>query len=148
VIVGKPARHGQGLRERPAPLGVDPLPSTAYRPDVDPTRRRVIAARTIAVVADAVQLGLLPVFAEGAASVANDILDVVVAAVMVALVGWHLAFAPAFLAELIPIVDLAPTWTIAVLIATRKAGTTSPPSAAGAEPRPSGPRDPGRLPSG
>ena len=115
---------------------------------MDQTRRRVIAARIIAVVADAVQLGLLPVFAEGAASVANDVLDVVVAAVMVALVGWHLAFAPAFLAELVPIVDLAPTWTIAVLIATRKAGTTSQPSAVGAEPRPSAPRDPGRLPSG
>lgn len=83
------------------------------------TRRRVIAARSIAVIADAVQLGLFPLFSEGALSVANDVLDVVVAATMVALVGWHWSFVPAFVAELVPVFDLVPTWTGAVLLATR-----------------------------
>jgi len=86
------------------------------------TRRRVVAARIVAVVADAVQLGLVPLFAEGAASLVNDALDVAVGVAMIALLGWHWAFVPAFLAELVPVFDLAPTWTIAVLVATRGKG--------------------------
>jgi len=35
------------------------------------------------------------------------------------MLGWHLSFIPSFLVKLIPVGDLAPTWTIAVLIATR-----------------------------
>jgi hypothetical protein len=86
---------------------------------ISQTPRRVQAARVLGVVADAVQLGLLPLFAEGWASPLNDALDVVVGVAMVALVGWHWAFLPAFLSELIPIWDLVPSWTAAVLIATR-----------------------------
>lgn len=89
------------------------------------------------MVADAVQLGLLPLFAEGAASIVNDVLDAVIAVVMVVLVGWHWAFVPAFLAELVPVVDLAPTWTLAVFFATRRAGAASPqPPANAASPEP------------
>jgi hypothetical protein len=46
---------------------------------------------------------------------------------MVALVGWHWAFLPAFALELVPAVDLAPTWTLAVFIATRNSGAAAPP---------------------
>ena len=92
------------------------------------TRRRLLAARTLAVVADAVQLGLVPLFWEGAGSPLNDVLDVVMAVAMVALVGWHWAFLPAFLAELVPVFDLVPTWTAAVLIATRGGATPIPPA--------------------
>jgi len=87
---------------------------------VDTSRRRVLAARIIAVAADAVQLGFLPLFAGGAPAAFDAALDVVVGIVMVALVGWHWAFLPAFALELVPAVDLAPTWTIAILIATRR----------------------------
>ena len=83
------------------------------------TPKRVRAARVLGVVADAVQLGLLPMFVGGWVSPLNDALDVVVAIAMVALVGWHWAFLPAFFSELIPIWDLVPSWTAAVLIATR-----------------------------
>lgn len=82
-------------------------------------RRRILVARIAAVVADAVQLGLVPLFAPGFASVFDMVLDGAMAVAMIALVGWHWAFVPAFLAELVPVVDLAPTWTIAVLLATR-----------------------------
>lgn len=85
------------------------------------TPKRVRAARVLGVVADAVQLGLLPMFVGGWISPLNDALDVVVAIAMVALVGWHWAFLPAFFSELIPIWDLVPSWTAAVLIATRNA---------------------------
>lgn len=84
-----------------------------------PSRKRILAARALAVVADAVQLGLLPLFVQGAASPLNDALDVAVGAAMVGLVGWHWVFLPTFVTELLPVVDLAPTWTMAALIATR-----------------------------
>lgn len=94
------------------------------------TGKRIFAARAIAIVADAVQLGLIPIFAEGAASMVNDVLDVVIGITMTVLVGWNWAFLPAFAAELIPMADLVPTWTIAVFIATRgrkdKSGSTTP----------------------
>jgi hypothetical protein len=115
---------------------------------VEQTRRRILAARTLAVVADAVQLGFLPLFAEGAASIVNDVLDVVIAIVMVVLVGWHWAFVPAFLAELVPVVDLAPTWTLAVFFATRRAGTANPHPSTNAESPQPGSSPPRLLPPG
>lgn len=85
------------------------------------SRNRILAARALAVVADAVQLGLLPIFAPGVTSPINDALDVAVGAAMIALVGWNWVFLPTFVTELIPFVDLAPTWTVAAFIATRDA---------------------------
>ncbi len=81
-------------------------------------RRR--SARWIAVLADVFQIVVFPAFFPGIVSPLNDILDVAVAIVMVALVGWHIAFLPTFLAELVPGIGLFPTWTIAVLFVTRK----------------------------
>ena len=81
--------------------------------------RRVWLARAIAVLADAVQIIFMPMFAEGIASPVNDALDVAVAVVLILLVGWHIAFVPTFIVKALPFADLAPTWTIAVLIATR-----------------------------
>jgi hypothetical protein len=89
---------------------------------VDKLPRRVLAARIIAVAADAVQLGLMPLFAAGAPTGFDAALDIAVGAAMVALLGWHWAFLPAFAVELFPVVDLAPTWTIAVFLATRRRG--------------------------
>jgi hypothetical protein len=80
---------------------------------------RIRIARVIAVAADALQLGLFPAFGPGALSIVNDGLDVVVAATLVALVGWHWAFLPSFVAELVPGLDLVPTWTVAVWLGTR-----------------------------
>jgi hypothetical protein len=102
---------------------------------VEKSQRRVLAARIIAVVADAVQLGFLPLFVGGAPAGFDAVLDVAVGAAMVALLGWHWAFLPAFALELLPAVDLAPTWTIAVFIATRRMGQPgSPPPGAWNEP--------------
>lgn len=94
-----------------------PEPAETSGPRVSATRVRI--ARVIAVVADAVQLGLFPAFGTGALFFLNDCLDVVVGIAMVMLVGWHFAFVPTFVAELVPGLDLVPTWTIAVWIATR-----------------------------
>ena len=74
----------------------------------------------LAVAADALQIFVFPLFAEGALSPADDLLDVAVAAVLVHLLGWHWEFLPAFAAELVPGVDLVPFWTLAVANVYRK----------------------------
>ena len=84
------------------------------------SRRRVLAARAIALVADALQLGLFPIFAEGAASPLDAGLDVLVAAVLTWLLGWSWLFLPAFIAEGVPLLDVCPTWTAAVFFVTRE----------------------------
>jgi len=84
------------------------------------TPRRIWTARGIAVLADLVQIGLAPLFFEGGLSFFDALLDVLMAGVLTLLVGWHWAFLPAFLAELAPGVDLVPSWTLAVFLATRR----------------------------
>jgi hypothetical protein len=77
----------------------------------------------------------------------NQIVDVATAAVMTWLVGWHWAFLPTFLIEAVPIVDVVPTWTLAVLIATRGRVTPPAPTVTVEPPAPPSPPPPG-LPSG
>jgi hypothetical protein len=74
----------------------------------------------LAMIADALQIVLLPMFSEGALSPADDMLDFLVGAVLVRLLGWHWEFLPTFFAELIPGVDLVPFWTLAVANVYRK----------------------------
>jgi len=88
------------------------------------TRSRVWIARGVAMLADAIQLVLFPLFVTGGASPVNDALDLIVAVVMVRLLGWHWAFLPALVTELLPGFDLIPSWTAAVLFVTRNAGAT------------------------
>jgi len=78
------------------------------------------AAMLLAIVADALQIFLLPWFVEGAISPADDVMDLGIAALMVHLLGWHWEFLPSFLAKLVPGVDLVPFWTIAVANVWRK----------------------------
>jgi hypothetical protein len=65
-----------------------------------------------------VQLVAAPLFGEGFASPFNDVLDVVVAGVLIKLLGFHWALLPALAAEAVPALDLAPTWTASVLLIT------------------------------
>jgi hypothetical protein len=81
--------------------------------------QRIKLARAVAVAADLLELAVMPAFAQGALSPANDVLDVVVGVIMVWLLGWHWAFLPTFAAELVPLVTLVPTWTAAVFLVTR-----------------------------
>jgi hypothetical protein len=100
------------------------------------------AAWVVALAADALQIALFPLFGEGFASAANDALDLAVGALLLWLLGWHLALLPALVAELLPAVDLVPTWTAAVFLATRgsRAATAAgpaqgpPPTAGGSIP--------------
>ncbi len=78
-------------------------------------------AMLLAIVADALQLVVFPVFVEGALSPADDLLDLGVGAAMIHLLGWHWEFLPSFLAKLVPGADLVPFWTMAVASVWRKA---------------------------
>jgi hypothetical protein len=90
------------------------------------TPARVRAARWIAIAADFLQIAVFPVFLPGVASPWDDALDAATALALVVLVGWHWAFLPSFIAELVPGLDLVPTWTAAVFFVTRgKAGGSS-----------------------
>jgi hypothetical protein len=82
---------------------------------------RLRVAFLLAIVADALQLAVIPLFVEGAESPAADIVDVAMAAAMFFLLGWHWEFLPSFAAKLIPGVDLVPLWTLAVANVYRKA---------------------------
>src|SRR5207248_5740514 len=89
------------------------------------------AALMVALFADALQIVFFPLFAEGALSPVNDLLDIAVAWVLTRLLCWHWAVLPSLLAEFLPGVDLVPSWTIAVLLVTcdmpTEDSTTHPP---------------------
>ncbi len=84
-------------------------------------------AWVVAIGADALQILAFPFFAEGGASPADSVLDLLVAFVLVRLLGWHWAFLPSLAAELIPGLDLFPTWTAAVWFVTRQQVHSSEP---------------------
>jgi hypothetical protein len=82
------------------------------------TSLRVSLAFAVSIVADLVQLpinaaaftGILALPGEGV----DLVVDLVAGAVISALLGFHWALVPTFFAELIPGLDLAPTWTACV----------------------------------
>ncbi len=83
------------------------------------TPLRIKAAWAVAVGMDALQMLLFPITIEGAISPWADGLDFIAMALLWVLLGWHWTFLPSVIVKVIPIMDLAPTWTIAVAIATR-----------------------------
>lgn len=92
---------------------------------LDQSSRRKLAW-ALAIAADFTQIVAFPIFGEGFASPLNDALDLGIGVALLALLGWHWSFVPAFAAELIPGVDMVPTWTASVLLATRGAGAKPP----------------------
>ena len=50
----------------------------------------------------------------------------VVALLLTRWMGWHLAFLPAFVTELIPIANFIPSWTLAMWIVTKLRGRKQP----------------------
>jgi hypothetical protein len=79
-----------------------------------PQRTRFQIAMALAVIADALQIVLLPFFVEGAESPVDDVLDLGIGVALVSLLGWNWEFLPSFLVKLVPGVDLVPLWTLAV----------------------------------
>jgi hypothetical protein len=77
---------------------------------------RETAALVLAIAADAIQVAFFPLFGEGVLSPLDDCLDVAMFLILVKVLGWHTILLPTMAAELIPLVDACPTWTLSVLI--------------------------------
>jgi hypothetical protein len=92
------------------------------------TRREIQVVRAVAAFADLLQFAIFPLMFEGLLSPLNVAVDLLMAGFFTWRLGWHWALLPAFVSELVPFWDLAPTWTIAVLLATRgREGPAAPP---------------------
>jgi len=83
-------------------------------------RSRLRAAWVVAVLVDGLQMITAPAEVTGPMAWVLEVgLDLVTMSVMIFLVGFHWTFLPSFVTKLLPFVDLAPTWTLALFIATR-----------------------------
>lgn len=103
------------------------------------TPRRKKIALAVCAVADAVQLGLFPVFAPGGLSIPDDALDLTIAVILVVTVGWSWRLMVALAIELVPGVALFPSWT--AFAATLRVPDPAPAALAGpGDPSPSLPR--------
>jgi hypothetical protein len=96
----------------------DPISSHSISPRLI-SSQRIWLARGVAVAADLVQIVFFPAFSEGFVSPLDVVVDIVVAVLLTFLIGWNIAFIPSFIIKAVPFADLAPTWTAAVLFATR-----------------------------
>ena len=100
------------------------------------TRRRIILAFAIAGIADVLQLPITAGEATGVfaipGEVADFVVDCVVMIVTTRLLGFHWMLLPTLLLEIIPGVDLLPTWTgcVGYVVWLRKK-KQMPPEAAG-----------------
>jgi len=83
------------------------------------TPARIRAAWIIALATDAIQIGILPI--SGPLSIPVDaVLDFITMALLWGILGWHWALLPSFLIELLPIADMAPTWSLAIWVITAR----------------------------
>ncbi len=89
-------------------------------PIIIPQRSHFRAAMILAIIADALQIVVFPLFIEGAASPIDDLVDLSIGAILAYLLGWHWEFLPSFLGKLVPGVDLVPFWTLSVANVYRK----------------------------
>jgi hypothetical protein len=80
---------------------------------ISPKKKQI--ALGVAAIADVIQVVFWPAMAEGAVSPFEDVLDIAVAAILIYVLGfqWRLVFA--FALELVPGLDLFPSWTAVVL---------------------------------
>ena len=78
------------------------------------TSNRKKVALVIAGLADLIQLGFFPFFGEGALSIPDDVLDIVVAVLLFAILGFKLRVLLGLAIELVPGIALFPSWTAVV----------------------------------
>ncbi|GEM_PF-1686823 len=77
------------------------------------SHRQKALAISVAGAADLLQIVFLPLL--GIGYVLDDVIDLVTALILVFICGWKWQFVLAFLFELIPGLDLFPTWTAVIL---------------------------------
>ena len=82
------------------------------------TSSRIRAAYAVAIAADALQFGLGPF----GWAFFDEVLDVIALVATTKLLGFHPLLLPTFILELLPVLDVLPTWTgcVALVVAMRK----------------------------
>ena len=82
------------------------------------TSQRVRAAYGVAIATDVLQFALGPL----GWFFADEILDVIALVATTKLLGFHPLLLPSFVLELVPVVDVLPSWTgcVALVVALRK----------------------------
>jgi hypothetical protein len=103
------------------------------------TRPRIVLAVVVAVVVDALQIPLFPL----TWTFFDEVLDLITMGVMVWALGFNLLLLPTFILELLPGIEVLPTWTgcvITVIIAP--AGSICPPARRACQNAPGTPRRP------
>jgi hypothetical protein len=88
-------------------------PTWRSRHAVTPTRKRI--AFSIAALSDVAQWFFFPLLSEGWLSPFEIALDAGTALLILLVVGFHWRLAVVLVAELVPGVDMFPTWTAVVL---------------------------------
>lgn len=108
------------------------------------SRQRKYLALGIAFASDLIQVALFPSVVEGALSPVDWAIDSITALLLVLVVGWNWRLALAFAVELVPGIDLFPTWGAMMLTIT--AGSAEPPALDDATPPKDGWRPPAASP--
>ena len=82
------------------------------------TQNRVRLAYAVAIATDALQFALGPF----GWPFADEILDIITAAITWKLLGFHPLLLPTFILEAVPVADLLPTWTgcVALVVSMRR----------------------------
>jgi hypothetical protein len=82
------------------------------------TQNRIRLAFAVAVATDVLQFALGPL----GWVLIDEVLDVIAAAVIWKLLGFHPLLLPTFVLEAVPIADLLPTWTgcVALVVSMRR----------------------------
>lgn len=111
---------GVTIEARPVPPPVPVAQSVLARAIPRGIARQISARRKrialgIAAISDVVQWIFLPAFVEGALSPFEIALDAFTAFVILLVVGFQWRLAIALVAELVPGLDLFPTWTAVVM---------------------------------
>ncbi len=90
-------------------------------------RRRFFWAFAVAIAADAIPVLLGPL----GWMFFDEIIDVITMILLCALIGFHPLFLPTFVVEVIPIVDMLPTWSacvaLVVVLKKRQQANAAPP---------------------
>jgi len=91
------------------------------------TRQRIRIAYAVAIGMDVLQFALGPL----GWSFVDELLDIVAMIVIWRFIGFHPLLLPTFVLEILPVVDMLPTWTgcVAIVIGLRKRQQASKPVA-------------------
>ena len=106
------------------------LTGTAAGTQLVLTRARIRAAYGVAVATDVLQFALGPF----GWAFTDEILDVIALIATTRLIGFHPLLLPTFVLEVVPVIDVLPTWTacVALVVATRR--KQPPPPSGGDQP--------------